>query len=476
MLERLHPRSWSLRRSTSEGRAKGQGSLSLRLAIIAAAGTTVALLLAAILFISLFRDSLQRSFDFRLVALHKALVGAVVASGEGPNETQVALGEPRFSLPQSGWYWQIRDMETGAVLTASPSLFGDHLAVDDLPDPDGRPRRLSFDGPGGRGLRAVERQITKPDGKRLAVLVAGDARGVARDISRFTTIVAITLGIFGLLLAIGAAVLIRFGLRPLRDVRAALQEVRRGERVSLGGQWPDEIAPLAEDLDALILSNREIVERARRHVGNLAHALKTPLAILQNEAEAGERELAERVGRQVEVMRGQIGHHLDRARIAAQTNVIGAMTPVAPVVEALARVMQKVHGRDRPLEISVHCPATLVFRGEKQDLEEMVGNLLDNACKWAGSEVTLSCLPAGDGNARRARLIITDDGPGLAPDERKKVLARGMRLDETKPGSGLGLSIVDELARIYGGALTLEAAPEGGLKAVLDLPVAEKNG
>ncbi|MBZ8133922.1 ATP-binding protein [Afifella sp. IM 167] len=471
-----------LKKSPPEARtARRSGSLSLRLAIVAAAGSAIALLLAGILFVSLFRDSVQRNFDFRLIAIHKALVGAVVASGDTPAETEIALGEPRFSLPQSGWYWQIRDMETGEIVTASPSLFGDRLAVTDLPAATGRPRRLTFTGPAGRGLRAVERQITRADGKRLAVLVAGDARGVSRDISRFTTIVVVTLSIFGVLLAVGAAWMVRFGLRPLRDMRAALQEVRSGERTSLAGEWPDEIAPLAEDLDALIASNREIVERGRRHVGNLAHALKTPLAVLQNEAGAAEgpladNPLADKVRSQVSLMQGQINHHLDRARIAAQTNVIGALTQVQPVVEALARVMQKVHGGARDLQIDAHCPPGLVFRGERQDLEEMIGNLLDNACKWAKGRVSVTALPAPGGEARRARLVIADDGPGLSQDERRKVLARGARLDETKPGSGLGLSIVEELARIYGGALTLERSQMGGLAAILDLPVAERAG
>jgi len=465
MLKKSPPEQTSARRS---------GSLSLRLAVIAAAGSAIALLLAGILFVSLFRDSVQRNFDFRLIAIHKALVGAVIASGDTPAETEIALGEPRFSLPQSGWYWQIRDMETGQTVTASPSLFGDELAVNDLPETSGKPRRLSFTGPAGKGLRAVERQITRADGKRLAVLVAGDARAVTRDISRFTTIVVVTLSLFGVLLAVGAAWMVRFGLRPLRDMRAALQEVRSGERTSLAGEWPDEIAPLAEDLDALIASNREIVERGRRHVGNLAHALKTPLAVLQNEAGAAKGPLSEKVASQVSLMQGQINHHLDRARIAAQTNVIGALTPIAPVVEALARVMQKVHGAGRDLDLEVDCPPDLVFRGERQDLEEMVGNLLDNACKWAEGRVSVTARPAPGGEARRARLVIADDGPGLSEEERRKVLARGARLDETKPGSGLGLSIVEELARIYGGALTLERSEMGGLAAILDLPVAER--
>jgi signal transduction histidine kinase len=207
------------------------------------------------------------------------------------------------------------------------------------------------------------------------------------------------------------------------------------------------------------------------HVGNLAHALKTPIAVLQNETRGADGPLAAKVGEQVAIMRDQVEHHLNRARMAAQSNVIGAVTPIPPIIAGLVRVMEKVH-QDRHLQIGTLVPPELRFRGEKHDLEEMVGNLFDNACKWATSRVRVSAARKDVG--RRAFLTIgfEDDGPGLPPEDRAAALSRGGRLDETKPGSGLGLSIVVELARIYGGDLKLEGSDLGGLAARLTLPAA----
>jgi signal transduction histidine kinase len=232
---------------------------------------------------------------------------------------------------------------------------------------------------------------------------------------------------------------------------------------------------VAQELNALVDHNREVVERARRHVGNLAHALKTPLSVIVNEAAArGDDPLAAKVREQTDIMRDQITRHLERARIAARATVIGATTEVSPVVAALARTMEKVH-RDRAVAINISAPAQARFRGERQDLEEMVGNLVDNACKWASSRVAIEVLPEPANPAvetPKVRIIVDDDGRGLSPAEREQVAHRGERLDESKPGSGLGLSIVIELARLYGGRLTLGAAPLGGLRAELVLPAA----
>ncbi len=224
------------------------------------------------------------------------------------------------------------------------------------------------------------------------------------------------------------------------------------------GEFPVEIAPLARETNALIDANREIVERARTHVGNLAHALKTPLSVIVNEATTrGNDPLAHKVLEQTDIMRDQVARQLERARLAARSTVIGTLIDVPPVVTALARSMEKLH-RERDIAIAVDVPAHARFRGEQQDLEEMVGNLVDNACKWAQSRVAIEVVadrPASDsakneasdnGDKSRVRIIVDDDGPGLSPAEREQVALRGARLDETKPGSGLGLSIVVELA------------------------------
>jgi signal transduction histidine kinase len=223
----------------------------------------------------------------------------------------------------------------------------------------------------------------------------------------------------------------------------------------------------------LIDANREIVERARTHVGNLAHALKTPISVIVNEASArGGEPFALKVLEQTDIMRDQVARQLERARLAARSGVARALVDVPPVVTALARTMEKLH-RDREIAIDVDVPEHARFRGEQQDLEEMVGNLVDNGCKWAQSRVAIEVLTdqaEADDDRGRVRIIVDDDGPGLSPAEREQVALRGQRLDESKPGSGLGLSIVVELARLYGGGLTLGTAPIGGLRAELALP------
>jgi signal transduction histidine kinase len=292
---------------------------------------------------------------------------------------------------------------------------------------------------------------------------------MTNDITGFRNSVMLWLGGLAILFALGIGLLMRWGLRPLRRVRQDLNQVREGDLQHLTGAYPSEIEPLVHDLNALIDSNREIVERARTHVGNLAHALKTPLAILQNETESLAGPLAAKVAEQTAIMRDQIEHHLNRARMAAQANVLGAVTPVGPVIAGLERVMRKVH-QERQLDIQSVIAPELKFRGEKHDFEEMTGNLFDNACKWATSRVRVSAARRDAGPRHFLLIAFDDDGPGLPAESRLAALSRGHRLDESKPGSGLGLSIVSELARVYGGNLKLERSELGGLGARLMLP------
>ncbi len=446
-------------------------SLSLRVALIAAGGSAIALLVAGAVFIIQFSNAVERNFDDRLETLLLTLIAATNLDGTVDDTAVEGRSGGSFSRPLSGWYWQSRDPETDTVIAQSQSLLFDVLPItsQDMPTADDPSRTLTFTASGGRHLRALVQRVTLAPGHTFTLLVAGDTAPMVRDIGAFRTSVATWLGGLAVLLALGIAALIRWGLRPLRRVREDLSKVREGQIQHLTGDYPSEIEPLVDDLNALIDSNREIVERARMHVGNLAHALKTPLAVLQNETAGEGSPLAAKVSEQIALMRDQVGHHLNRARIAAQANVLGAVTPVAPVLTALARVMGKVH-QERDLDIRADVGAELRFRGEKHDLEEMSGNLFDNACKWATSKVRVSA----SAHMRERRPFVTiafeDDGPGLPPEARVEALARGRRLDESKPGSGLGLSIVDELARIYGGSLTLEESALGGLSARLTLP------
>src|SRR4051812_3188622 len=345
-------------------------SLSLRVALIAAGGSALALIVAGAVFIVQFSNAVERNFDARLETLLLALVAATGQNGEVDENAVEGESGGSFSRPLSGWYWQTRDPVSGRVIDWSPSLAFDILPVKDFPTAAEPARTFTIKASGGRELRALERLVTFSPGHTFALLVAGDTDPMVGDIRAFRNSVVWWLGGLAALIAIGIALIVRWGLRPLRQVRDDLRKIRDGDIVHLEGAYPSEIEPLVEDLNALIDSNREIVERARTHVGNLAHALKTPLAVLQNEAALSPTLPASKVAEQTGIMRSQVEHHLNRARIAAQANVLGAVTPIEPVLSALVRVMGKVH-QARDLAIEVEASSELRFRGEKQDFEEM---------------------------------------------------------------------------------------------------------
>ncbi len=319
----------------------------------------------------------------------------------------------------------------------------------------------------------VERPVDLGADGKFLVSVAGDDTEIFDETRSFDYYLGGTFTALGIVLLLTTVFQVRFGLAPLKRISESIADIRSGRAERLEGEFPVEIAPLARETNALIDANREIVERARTHVGNLAHAIKTPLSVIVNEAGAHIADpFAAKVMEQADVMRDQVAHHLERARIAARVSVVATVTEVAPAIEALRRTMEKIH-RDRGILVEAKADPSAKFRGERQDLEEMVGNLVDNACKWAVSRVFIEVLvdpPPQAGAGPRLRIVVDDDGRGLSEAERAQVSRRGQRLDESKPGSGLGLSIVTDLAALYGGSLSLGGAPTGGLRAELVLP------
>lgn len=448
-------------------------SLAYRLFVSAAIWTLVVVPAAAILLISLYRQAVERNFDARLNAYLTSLVASSTADGGAAPATPANLGEPLFTIPFSGWYWQIKPYEKGTPpLFVSDSLLDQRLRLPSLhgAEPDENlVRRAYLEGPEGQRLRVLERQIRLEGPSRgpYSYAVAGDAAEIEKDLADFTAMLIAALALLGFGLLVATFFQVRFGLMPLRAVREDLAAIRSGKAEFLDGDVPVEIRPLQRELNALIAANREIVERARTHVGNLAHALKTPLSVVGNEARDNRSALAKKVLEQTEIMRTQITHHLDRARMVARTTAIGSVTDVSEVLEGLKRALVRIYS-DKGVEIEIDCPPGTLFQGERQDFEEMAGNLMDNACKWARTRVRVSVArPEEQG---RLVFAVDDDGPGLDAAERERAVKRGQRLDETKPGSGLGLSIVADLAHLYKGDFTLEPAAHGGLRAKLVLP------
>jgi len=449
-------------------------SLAVRLIAAASLWSAVALVVAGLILTSLYRQTVEQAFDERLGVYLTTLIGNLTTQDPTALTDPGNLGEQRFELLYSGWYWQVRRAGGGPVLLASNSLFSDTLDMGEATDTstaDGVTTG-SLVGPDGQSLRAVTRTIIFDPQTSFDVLVAGDAGQMREQIAAFRTSVILTLSVFGVGLVIATMIQIRWGLRPLDRVRLGLAQLRSGKETRFEGEFPREIEPLAKELNALLDSNQQIIERARTQVGNLAHALKTPLSVITNEARATPGAFAQKVTEQAALMRSQVNHYLDRARIAARSNVIGAVAEVEPVIARLVRAMTRIH-EDRGLTLSADTPADLRFKGEQQDLEEIVGNLLDNACKWAKSRVSVSATcdrPPSENQEGRFTIRIDDDGPGLSAEERAEATRRGRRLDETKPGSGLGLSIVTDLVGLYDGSFRLDRSPDGGLRAEIELP------
>jgi signal transduction histidine kinase len=449
-------------------------SLALRLFLSATVWTVLILFATGIVLSTLNRQAVERSFDRRLSVYLRTLVAEVAAPEEGSERQPQSLGEPLFELPLSGWYWQVSRLSgPKPEVRSSRSLWDGglpNLGEQGVPLGADETRRSYVEGPEGQRLRLIERTVDLGDDGRYLIAVAGDSQEIEEETRSFDRVLVITFGTLIIALLLTTMFQVRFGLAPLKRISEGLAAIRGGTAERLEGRFPFEIAPLARETNALIDANREIVERARTHVGNLAHALKTPLSVMVNEATARRADpLAVKVLEQADIMRDQVARHLERARLAARTTVVGNVTDVLPVVSALARTMEKIY-LDRGIAIDVEAPTPLRFKGEQPDLEEMVGNLVDNACKWAQSRVGIDVM--GEAGGLQVRIVVDDDGPGLDAEQRKQVTHRGQRLDETKPGSGLGLSIVVELAALYGGSLALGTAPIGGQRAELTLPAA----
>ncbi|GAB5376193.1 MAG: sensor histidine kinase [Acuticoccus sp.] len=450
-------------------------SLSARLLLTSLLWSAIALIGTGVILASAFRESVQERFDATLNVYLSILIGELADTAGAPiSEAEPLLGDPRFLLPLSGWYWSVYDEATQELLLASESLAGDSIGTgDELATlAPGALYQGNAKGPDGNRLRVVARRIALEEGSWLVVLVTGDTLAIEDDTARFVTQLTLFLGAFAAILVTMTFVLWRFSLRPLRRLSDELVAVHEGKTRHVSTDYPVEMVPMAEALNALIDNNHTTLERARRHVGNLAHALKTPLSVMMNDAAQEDTVLARSVREQAQTMQRQLRYYLERAQIAAKERLIGASTDVEVALERLHRAMSRL-GERRGIDVGLEVDEGLRFAGERQDFEEIVGNLVDNGLKWAKSRIDIKVVPAKStllGRAGMLRIQIDDDGPGLSTAQREQALSRGHRLDQSKPGSGLGLSIVSELVELYNGTLELERSPLGGLRVSITLP------
>ena len=482
----LRPNPWRaglLRRAPLPGLAVpafGPRSLVARLISLASIWSVLLLVAMGVALTVFFHHAAISRFDQDLSDLANGLYAGAGVDASG-QVTPPAVTDERAQRVYSGKYWQIADLPRGsrpAALARSRSMWDQVLnvapsALAMLQAHPGQAVYYDTTGPAQNGresLRAVAILAFLPGHAPPVLFIAAENRTpLDRDVRRFGWTTAAAMLVLGVGLVGAVFVQVRVGLNPLFAMGREIAEVRKGRAQRLTRSYPSELAPLAGELNALLDHNQEVVERQRTHVGNLAHALKTPVSVLLTEAAGSPGPLSAVVTRQAEAMRDQVEHHLRRARAAARAQGSGERTSVPEVLDEVVRTLERIFGA-RDISIDWQAPDALCFLGERQDLQELAGNVLENACKFCRGRVLATAEPLGAG---RLRLTVEDDGPGLPPDQRQAVLKRGERLDESAPGSGLGLSIVDELARAYGGALSLSASRLGGLRIELELPRAE---
>jgi signal transduction histidine kinase len=442
-------------------------SLTFRLIVTSAILCAVALLATFALLTELFERHLKSALDTELVLHIEELAASVREKGADKIEVIFEREPDQFRHELSGHYWQVSDAQ--GILIRSRSLWDARLPAPLAGAKPGSTRFSEATGPRGEALRLAERVLNYPaSGKTLTFSVGEDMAPIVLSIGQFNRILALALTALGLCLVIATIVMVRFGLRPLSLIGGELARIRTGQGRYLEGRLPSEIQPLAVELNALVDHHESLIKRARAQAGDLAHALKTPLAVLRNEIESSgplDRDLALS---QLQTMSDVTQRHLARAQAAGSRAVLGARSAVRPVVEALARTLPRMSS-ERPIAIDCELgPRPLFFAGEEQDLQELLGVLMENACKWAKSRINVTASL----NGQRLNIAIGDDGPGIPPEKRAAALSRGGRLDEGTAGSGLGLAIALDLAQLYQGTLTLGNSAQGGLLVELNLPAA----
>ncbi len=443
-----------------------RNTLTFRLVITSLAWVTLTLVIVAILLTILFQRHIEEYFDAFMFDHMEESIAAARINDQGQLFLTWIPADPRFMNPHSGWYWQI--YEENKLVAGSESLLNDTINFK-LPGADNYTQIQKVTGPGNEALRALVLDVKlKGSSKLYTFAIAGSVNSIRRDVEGFTSKLGVTLIILGTGLLIVVWLQIRFGLKPLRVLKNSLSNIRTGREDRLPENFPGEIQPVVHELNALLDHSESLLERARTQVGDLAHALKNPLTVIRNEAGEIKDRRGQLIREKSDAMRAYVERYLSRARAAGSANIIGASVPVQPIAKDICYLMARMY-QDKNIDIVLKDLMGLHFKGDAQDLEEMLGNLMDNACKWAGAKVVVS----GEQRGTRLMINIEDDGPGIPEDQTGTVLQRGRRLDETVPGSGLGLAIVIDLANLYNGSLTLHKSGLGGLDARLELPSAE---
>lgn len=442
-------------------------TLSARLFVLTALWAIIATAAVAWYLSISYRSSAEENLRGRLTANLYNIMGSITPGTGGNLAGAPDLRDSRFLRIGSGYYWSVENLRAQARLT-SQSLAGGRIPV-----PEGAPFNSGFQREFvavddlGQELIGIEARAFLGEGDDLfAFAITANRHEVDEQVSGFVRQLLVVLSLFALGFILVTFFIVKVGLAPIKRATQRLSDIREGRGEQISGEFPLEIQPLIDETNALVASNRSVVERARTQVGNLAHSLKTPLAVLRNEASSAKPQLRSVIDQQVDMMQAQVQSYLDRARISARAGTVTSRTDVKSSLERLVRVMRKLNPEmEYALEVG---EPPLLFAGEQQDFEEMVGNLLENASKFALNEIRVSALRDNG----QLLVSVRDDGPGMTPTEIEKAIQRGARIDESKPGSGLGLAIVRDIAGEYKGSLAFGMPGGGGLEVLLNLPMA----
>lgn len=448
----------------ARGYVRVTGSISRRMILIAAAWILLLLAGGGFALDRVLTGAVTRNFDGQLDYILDSMIASSEVDATGEIAFNRALADQRFIEPNSGLYWQVSGQ--GFPPFRSRSLWDRRLRTDQVHDD----RALHiYDSNEFRDepLRIAERDIKLPGSQvRWRFQVAQARAGLNAQIDALRNTLVWSFLLLGAGLIAMAILQTWYGLLPLRKLGQAISDLRSGRARRVEGAMPAEVAPMVEELNALVEHNDRQAEEARRHAGNLAHALKTPLTVIINAATALQDNLPETVVREAKAMRRQVDHHLARARAVGRRVSTQSRAEVWPSVESVERAVARLYPHVR---IDVTGEKTLSARIERQDLDEMMGNLVENAAKYGGGSVFITV----QSNAGFVEILIEDDGTGIPEADRVRIFDRGVRLDSGKPGTGLGLAIVRDVAEIYEGTATLEESEDlGGLLVRLRLPLA----
>ena len=443
---------------------RSTGSISRRMMGIAALWISVLLLGGGVALDRVLSDAITRNFDDGMNYVLTAMIAAAEIGPEGEVLFNRELADQRFLEPNSGLYYQVS--AKGHEDWRSRSLWDRALKV----PAEHRDRHLHvYDSKQfpGEDLRIMERSVVLPGSDSRWLFMVGQARsGLDAQIKTLRATLFQSFALLALGLFVLATLQTFYGLRPLRKVRQEIVRMRNGQKSRLTEPMPAEVLPMVEELNALLAHNERQAEEARTHAGNLAHALKTPLTVIMNAATAQSPDLGEAVIREATTMRRQVDHHLARARAVGRRGAAQSRAEVWASLTAVERAVQRLYPHAR---VDMDGDKAAAVRVERQDLDEMLGNLIENAAKYGGGSVFATVTRAGD----MVEILVEDDGMGIPQEERVRIFDRGVRLDSGKPGTGLGLAIVRDVAEIYGGSVLLEESEDlGGLLARLRLPAA----